>query len=213
MKPFFLDQGVIVAYANAIFEEKEIQEIIDKHAENAQKFVEKNKGNLITCQYITKADLPRFLKRRSFLVKELYKKLNNPSYEICSKELWKQDLQWAKKLIWLKDVLGENTINIALFTIEMNFSRRVELMLSTMISKIVIPVEEIDKELAMHLRTYIKNFSDSMVIASAMQYNVQEEIVAVTTDKEWENANLVFVNPGVEKKYKELEIRFLWDVA
>lgn len=238
MESLFLDQGVIIGYASYVQETLETQNYLDIFSLAAVKFFQLNKlKKFVTCFYITEHDLPKFLKRRKIAIEELRKKLQQEDYEIGSSEnardlLWPQDIAWIKKIYILRNFFPEKQLLELILRIESLFGARIDYLLSRIVSEVVLPVTEIDIELRSHLHTYIGNFSDCNVIASAIQYNTQlssqkreeerqetdkkrqesmEEkqqnitrTVVVTTDKkDWQDVDkFLGMNIELEKKYK-----------
>lgn len=203
MKEYFLDQSIIIGYAYFISTESEaIQKIIEKFGKLCVELIENNKKeDFITCFYIAEGDLPKFKIRRRVVLEEIKKKIQNPSYEIGSSEeaikyLYKRDINNAKRIFSLLGIMPERELTGLLIKIEAVFSIRVDYLFKNIISKIVVPVENIDKKLVDILQEFIHDFSDCNVFASCLQYTTESEsiiqtnkIIFVTSDKEHFNEN------------------------
>lgn len=225
MTEYFLDQSIIVGYVGFIFNEKEtIIKVIEKFSEVCVKFIENNKKeDFITCFYIVEKDLTKFKKRRKIVLEEIKKKLQNPEYEIGSSEeaiknLYKNDINKAKKIFSLLSLISEKELMNLLIKIEAVFSIRMDYLFKNIINKIVVPLTAIDKRLVSILQEFIDNFSDCNVFASVLQYATEantiitkKTIVFVTLDREHFNENnMAFIKQDLRlKNYNFPEISVL----
>lgn len=225
MTEYFLDQSIIVGYASFIFNEEEtIIRAIEKFGEVCVEFIENNKKeDFITCFYIVEQDLTKFKKRRKIVLEEIKKKLQNPEYEIGSSEeaiknLYKNDINKAKKIFSLLSIISEKELMNLLIKIEAVFSIRMDYLFKNIINRIVVPLKEIDKKLVSILREFIDNFSDCNVFASVLQYATEantiitrKTIVFVTLDREHFNENNIsFIKQDMRlKNYSFPEISIL----
>lgn len=224
MKNFFLDQSVIVGYASFIFNEPEtIIKAIERFGKTCTDFIESNKKEqFVTCFYIIENDLPKFKNRRKIALQEIRKKLHDPSYEIGSSEmatkyLYKRDINWANRIFSLLGILSPKQLFQLLIKIDAVFSIRIDYLIGNIIDKIVIPIEEINKELGNILREFIDDYSDCNVFASVLQYTTESESILetkkfffLTLDKEHFNENNIsFIEqePRLKNyKFPEMEI-------
>lgn len=229
MKNFFLDQSIIVGYASFIFNEPEaIIKAIERFGKICVDFIESNKKEqFITCFYIIENDLPKFKNRRKIVLQEIRKKIQNPNYEIGSSELakkylYKRDINWAKRIFSLLRILTPKQLFNLLIKIDAVFSIRIEYLIKNVIDKIVVPIEEINKELVNILREFIDDYSDCNILASVLQYTtdqsksilktkIERKIIFITLDKEHFNENnIAFIKEDQRlKNHKFPEVRVL----
>jgi len=227
MTECFLDQSIIVGYASFIFNEPEtIIKTIEKFGKICVEFIEKNRKDFIACFYIVEKDLPKFKIRRKIILEEIRKKLRNPGYEIGSSEeaiktLYKTDINKANKIFSLLTIISEKELVNLLIKIESVFSIRLDYILKSVISKIVIPVESIDKKLVSILNEFIDNYSDCNVFSSCLQYTTETsrpriitdiiKVIFVTLDKEHFNENnITFIKQDLRlKSWKFPEVGIL----
>lgn len=225
MNSYFLDQGIIVGYASFIFNESEaIIKAVESFSKICVEFIEKNnREEFITCFYIVENDLPKFKNRRGIVLQEIRKKMQNPNYEIGSSDLakkclYKRDINWANRIFSLLRVISQKQLLNLLIRIDAVFSIRAEYLIKNIISKIVIPIEEINKELVNVLREFIDDYSDCNIFASVLQYATEsksiieaKKIIFATLDKEHFNENnTAFIKGGPKlKNYEFPEVKIL----
>lgn len=213
MTSFFLDMGLIVGYASYM----ENSPSTDIYAKPSLKFVEKfEKDEFVTCHHIVDNDLPKFQKRRQVLRDEIRKKLRNPKYKIDSDELYPRDIERAESICKLKDKLpgGEAEVFQLITEIDETFDARIVYFLNNKISKVVIPISQIDKKLRSHFFTFTQNWSDSNIIASAVQYNTENPIHVVTTDKKdfWKLEEWLGMDIIISEKYSVPEVSYIMNL-
>ncbi len=181
-KTYFLDMGVIIGYLVFVDATPEI----DAFAAESIKFLEQNKDNsIVTCWSITGNDLPKFLKRWKMMTNEIRKKLRDPNYEISQADLLPQDIKRAERIYSMAKTIGKEKLHQHLIKIETTIEIRLDYLKNNIINEVVIPESEIDEDLRSHFQAVTKNYSDSKVIASAIQYNTSKNnnTTIVTTDR------------------------------
>ena len=233
MNEYFLDQGVIIGYADSIFDSnkqnkqeagKELVGKIDIFAEASVKFIEtKEEKTFSTCFYIVKHDLPKFLARRALIIEEIRRKIKDSDYgigssEIAKKYLYPRDIAWANKIFLIKDLLKgkEKELSSFLLEIETVFKRRIAFFINKILNKVVIPIKDIERDLMWHFHSFINNYSDCNVIASAVQCNTNLfRILVITTDKkDWQNIKeCLDTNLTLSQKYKAPKWLYLLDAV
>ena len=92
--------------------------------------------------------------------------------------------------------------------------QRINYFLKNLIDKEVVPIKEIDWDLKSAIFIFTNNMSDSMTMASGIQYNQKENIILLTGDKhDWNEYNIKWVldsEPHLAKKYAKIpEIRYI----
>ncbi|MDP3027179.1 MAG: hypothetical protein Q8N63_05700 [Nanoarchaeota archaeon] len=207
---WFLDMCIIIFYA----------EVGGKYYQKTETFVKNKKDKrFFVCFYITKENMPRWIKRQKIILRLLKKKLDNFSFEIEEdsqhKELYPKDVVKLKKFI-MKVSSSKNLIE-EYQIIRRNqeiMLRRVDFFMKNIIDKEVIPIKEIDFELKSTLFTFLQNHSDAMTLASGIQCHQQEELKILTGDKnDWNKNNLEWTfssRPDLAKKYSKIpEIKYI----
>ena len=181
-KTYFLDMGVIVGYL--VFTDSKPE--LDVFAAESTKFINKNKNMpIVTCCSIMVVDLPKFMGRWNVMSKEIRKKLRDSTYQISQSNLLPRDVKRAEKIYSLAKKIGKEKLNQKLVELEVIIEiRRDSLLTNNIINEVVIPVDEIDSELQSHFQAVTGNYSDSRVIASAIQYTtkINKNTIVVTTD-------------------------------
>ena len=96
-----------------------------------------------------------------------------------------------------------------------NFDARIRFFLDNKITKVVIPLSDIDAELRSHFFTFVRNWSDSNIIASAVQYNTGSTINVVTTDKKdfWKLKEWLDTDLHLSEKYSVPPISYIKDLV
>jgi len=209
---WFLDMCIVIFYA----------EVGGEHYQKTETFVRNKKDNkFLICYYISKENMPKWIKRQKIILNLLKKKIDNPPFEIEKdpqyRELYPKDAVKLKKIIMRislsKESLGEYKL------IRRNqeiMLRRIDFFINKLIDKEVIPVNEVDFELKSTLFTFLKNHSDAITLASGIQHHQQEEITILTGDKQdWNKNNLEWTfnsRPDLAKKYSKIpEIIYIQD--
>ena len=208
---WFLDMCIIIFYAS---DTKDIKSI------KAKEFAENKKDKkFFVCCYITKENMPKWIKRQNMILKAFGKKILDSSYELEKseeyKELFAQDKIILKKFLaqysssenkqeYCKKLRKNNGIMI----------QRINYFLSKLVDKEVIQIKEIDFELKSTLFTFLQNHSDAMTLASGIQHHQQEEIKILTGDKhDWNKNNLEWTfssRRDLAKKYPKMpEIKYI----
>jgi len=134
--------------------------------------------------------LPKFMKRWKLMSIEIRKKIRDFDYKISDTNLLPQDIKRAKNILKLENKLGKERLNQILISIETTLEIRLDYLKDNVIKDVVIPEKEIDSELKSHFQAVTRNYSDSKVIASAIQYTTtkNKNTVLVTTDyKDFKN--------------------------
>ncbi|MFH1224869.1 MAG: hypothetical protein V1676_03620 [Candidatus Diapherotrites archaeon] len=139
---------------------------------------------MVSCFSITAHEMPKFIKRWKTMSAEIRKKLGNADYEIKKVgNLYDRDVGRANKIYSLRGRLGEEELNKVLLNLETIAEMRFEYLRDNMLTEIVIPLDEIDEDLRSHFQAKTGNYSDSRVIASAIQYATKyRDTILVTTD-------------------------------
>lgn len=244
MNEYFLDQGIIIGYASSLSDKEEtgkgeesgrtaserITSEIDHFAKASVMFIEakeKKEGReertFSTCFYIIKHDLPKFLARRTMLIEEVRRKIKDSSYDLGSSEtakrhLYPRDISLATKIFLIKNSLkGKETELLGLLiTLETVFEERLSFFINKILNKVVIPIEDIDRDLMWHFHSFIDNVSDCNIMASAVQYNTNLfRITVITTDKkDWQEAEgCLDTNLNLQEKYKMPRWLYLLDAV
>jgi hypothetical protein len=204
----FLDTCFIIGYANAG---------IASDYEKYEVYAKDKKDNFYVCYFVLEKEIPRLIKRYSEMFKEL--KSSKPDFKklLQDKKIRDRELQLANKLLVLKELKASKGEDLLPFInkLEEVLYVRIDFFLTNLINKKVIPLSEIDKELASAILTWTQNFSDSNIIASGVQFHnkEEEEIVLVTSDRnDWTKEHLedsITLHPTLRLKYKKLpEIKY-----
>jgi len=177
---YFLDMGVIIGYLVHVSGNTQI----DDFSTASFKFFKKNKNcSIVSCCAIIKKEVPKFLRRWKEMSSEIRKKLNDETYEIKGKNLYERDIKRAKKIYSLKNKISKEDLNLLLINLETTIEIRFDELKNNLLSDVVIEESEIDEELRSHFQAVTGNYSDSKVIASAIQYTTKTPgTTLVTTD-------------------------------
>jgi len=198
----FLDTSIIIGYA---YDEKKF--II---------FVNNKKGEFVISYYSLEKEILSIKKRLKLIINEIKKQTPDLKKLLENKEIYKQDLFRAEKLLAIKEILLKRGLdsNKELDKIQEVFEIRIDFFIQKLIDKKAVPIKEINFELKSSLFTYIQNHSDANVLASGIQYHQENEIVLITSDKhDWTKENLGWALPEhsqLRKKYPHLpEIEYI----
>jgi len=198
----FLDTSIIIGYAHN--EEKFVF------------FVKNKKEEFIVCYFVLDKDIPSLIKRMRIIINEVKKQAPNFKKLLENKDIYKQDLFRAEKLLAIKEILVKKgfDVNKGLDKIQEIFEFRIDFFVQNLINKKVIAIKEINFELKSSLFTYTKNHSDANILASGIQYHQEKEIVLVTSDRQdWTKDNLEWALPefsDLRKKYPRIpEIEYV----
>ncbi len=209
---WFIDMCILIFYA----------EVGGKNYHKSVTFVkEKNNHQFLICFYISKENMPKWMKRQRAILKIAGNKISNSNYEIEKSEnfneLFPQDKIKLMKLLSTSSSVKDRTS----FIINMKRNQdimfqRINFFLLKLIDKEVIPINEIDSDLRSVIFTFLNNHSDSMTLASAMQHHQKEDIEIITGDKnDWNKENIQWVydsRPDLLKKYpKTPKIKYIQD--
>jgi hypothetical protein len=208
---FFIDMCIIIFYSD----------ITSKEYEGVLKLINKRGGDkIILCYYISNENLPKWINRQKIILREVIRKMNRSDYEIGSSDeaklfLFRNDIFRAKKLFMLS--LSNKKENFYKLLIENQtiMFQRISFFLRKIIDKKVIPIDAIESELKSAIFGILNNHSDSMTLASGIQYHNQEEKVTFLTGdkKDWTKENLELALPefsSLRKKYPNLpEIKYI----
>lgn len=208
---WFLDMCIIIFYAS---DTKDIKSI------NAKKFVKNKKDKrFFVCCYITKENMPKWIKRQGIIIKLVGKKISNPFCELEKSEeyneLYNQDKIILKK--FLAEYSSSENKQEYYKKLRKNYDliiQKINYFLSKLVDKEVISIKDIDFELKSTLFTFLQNHSDAMTLASGIQYHQQEELKILTGDKhDWNKNNLEWTfdsRPDLAKKYSKVpEINYI----
>lgn len=207
---WFLDMCILIFYA----------EVGGKNYQKSVAFVKrKDKDNFIICNYISKENMPKWIKRQRAILKLVGNKISNDSYHMESSEEY--DLLFPKDRIKLMKLLSISSSvkdkKKYLENIRKNqdiMIQRINYFLLKIIDKEVVPIKEIDSDLSSTLFTFLSNHSDSMTLSSGIQYHQEESVQIITGDKhDWNKANIQWVHdsrPDLAKKYPKIpEIKYI----
>ncbi len=202
---WFLDMCIIIFYASDTKGAKSIK---------SKDFVNNKKDKkFFVCCYITKENMPKWIRRQHAILKIIGRKLKNPSCEIEKIEeynlLFRQDIIILKKLLAQASCLENRQGYYEKLKKNHNLMiQRINYFLLKLIDKEVVPIKEINFELKSTLFTFLQNHSDAMTLASGIQYAQEEkekELKILTGDKhDWNKNNLKWVfssRPDLAKKY------------
>lgn len=192
----FLDTSIIIGYAHS--EEKFVF------------FVKNKKEEFIVCYFVLDRDLPSLIKRMRTIIDEVKKQAPNFKKLLEYKDIYKQDLFRAEKLLAIKEILLQKGLdsNRELDKIQEIFEFRIDFFVQNLINKKVVTIKEINFELKSSLFTYTKNHSDANILASGIQYHQENEIILATSDRrDWTKENLEWALPEcseLRKKYPKM---------
>ncbi len=201
---WFLDMCILIFYA----------EVGGKNYEKTARFVkEKKDKQFLLCFYITKENMPKWIKRQKIILKLIGKRIEDPSYEIEKaeeyKDLFPRDIIELRKLSI--QCLSSSTKEEYYEKLKKNQNImliRINYFLSKLIDREVIPIKEVKFELKSALFTFLQNHSDAMILASGIQYAQEEELKILTGDKhDWNKNNLEWTfdsKPDLAKKYSKI---------
>lgn len=209
---WFLDMCILIYYSS---EDKSLfaiktAEFISKH----------DKEKYLVCYYITKENLPKWIRRQKIIVKEVIRKTKDIDYIIGSSEesslLYPKDKQKVEKLISLYKLATDKTLFVSKIQESQKTQELKILQFIEAYAKKVIPIPEIDFELKSSLFTFLNNDSDSKTLASGIQQHNKEEVVILTADKiHWTKENIGWAfdsKPPLAKKYPKIpEIKYIQD--
>ncbi len=209
---WFIDMCILIFYA----------EVGGKNYQKAAKFVEEKKDSkFFVCFYISKDNMPKWIKRQKIIINLIGNKIKNPIYDFEKSneysELFSKDIIELKKL--LMQCLSSKNKESYYEKLSQNKNimlRRIEHFLKNLIDREVVPINEIDTELKSTLFTFLNNHSDSMTLASAVQYHQKEEVDIFTGDKkDWNKENIQWVydsKPEFAKIYPKVpKIKYIQD--
>ena len=185
----FLDTSIIIGYAND--EEKFVL------------FAKNKKEEFIICYYTLEREIPSIKKRLKLIIDEIKKQSPSIRKLIENKDIYKQDLFRAEKLLALKESLTKKGLdsNKYLDKIQELFELRMDFFVQNLIHK-------------SSLFTYTNNHSDANILASGIQYHQENNVILVTSDKkDWTKENLEWALPEfseLRKKYQKIpEIEYV----
>jgi len=202
---WFLDMCIIIFYASNTKDIKSVKSI---------EFVKNKKDNrFLVCFYITKENMPKWIKRQNVILKIVGIKVLNPSIELEKieeyQELFPQDIIILKKrLAQYSSSENKQEYYQKLRKNHNLLIQRINYFLSKLIDKEVVPIKEIKFELKSALFTFLENHSDAMTLASGIQYAQEEELKILTGDKhDWNKNNLEWTfssRPDLAKKFAKI---------
>lgn len=213
---WFLDMCIILHY----IKEGDNQSLIRKTV----LFVnQKNQDKFFLCCYIKEENLPKWLKRRRIIFREVLRQIRSISYIPYSDEecnlLWGNDKNQVLKLMAIANNLKDKTEIISNFeNAYQEIQRRISEFLKKYIDEYVIPIKNIDSDLKRSLLDYLdENHSDAYTLASGIQQHNEEELVLITSDvTHWKKRALEEAVPEhseLRKKYPKLpEIKHIQDM-
>src|SRR3989344_1442708 len=210
---WFLDMCILIFYAEA-------------GGQNYKKsvvFVQEKKDNkFIICSYISKENMPKWIKRQKIILKLAGNKVANMTYDLENSEeygeLLSQDKIKLKKLLAICASAQDKKSYVEKIRKNQDVMlQRINYFLLKLIDKEVISVKDIDSELKGTLFNFLNNHSDAMTLASGIQHHQIETMLIITGDKkDWNKNNLQWVydsRPDLAKKYAKIpEIRYIQDI-
>ncbi len=188
MKTFFLDTNIIFAYClfKRSFPEG-INLAIDPNILPAKEFIEEEtEKNLCTCHFIKNKELPNLEKRRFIMIREIMKKLKDPSSQL---EVNKQDQNWCLKIFNLQNFFGKEKLIEELLYWEIEIQTRHDIFIKKL--DIVIPEDQIDEKLREIVEKTIDNRNDSIILTCAIQHNKVQKLTFTTADKDHFQKNTI----------------------
>lgn len=187
---WFIDMCILIFYA----------EVGGKNYQKAETFVkDKKDNNFFVCFYISKDNLPKWIKRQRLILKLASNKISNPNHDLEKaddfNDLYPQDKIKLMKLISASSSVKDKPIYIENVRRNQDLMlQRINFFLLKLIDKEVVPINEIDIELKSTLFTFLNNHSDSMTLASGIQYHQKDEVDIFTGDKkDWNKENIQWV--------------------
>lgn len=206
-KNSFLDTNVIINYAN--YQKGKSDEIINK----CYLYISNKEGKFIVCFAVIR-ELFNVMTKISIIHKEVLKKIEDGAYILSnSKYLSKRDIPFAEKLYLSHKEVKKDKLN-EIFAAERDFFEiEIEKFLKNNIDFKAIPIEQIKIELVNAVRDIIENYADCQIIASALQYQKEQEdiFLFVTADSKDLNPNNYeyLKDYGILKNYKFPELHNL----
>jgi hypothetical protein len=209
---YFLDMCIIIFYASDTNDVKSIKAI---------KFVNNKKTDkFLLCYYVTRENMPKWIKRQNIILKIVGTKILNPSFEVEKMEGYEE--LFSQDIILLKKRLAQysSSDNKPEYYLKLRKNhdliiQKINYFITKLIDKEVI--EKADPELKSALFTFIQNNSDAITLASAIQYNKEETLTIITGDKkDWNRSNIDWAfnsKPELVKKYPKIpEIKYIQDI-
>jgi len=211
---WFLDMCILIFYA----------EVGGQNHQKSVTFVQEKKDNkFIICSYISKENMPKWIKRQKLILKLAGNKVSNAAYDLERSEeygeLLSQDRIKLKKLLAICASAQDRKKYVEKIRKNQDVMlQRINYFLLKLIDKEVIPIKDINSELKGNLFTFLNNHSDAMTLASGIQYHQTEAVLIMTGDKkDWNKNNLQWVydsRPDLAKKYDKIpEIRYIQDIS
>lgn len=209
---WFLDMCIVIFYASNTDDIKSVKSC---------EFVKnKNNNKFLLCFYITKENMPKWIRRQNLILKIIGTKILDPSAELEKiegyQDLFSQDIMILKKRL-AQYSSSENKQNYYQ-KLRKNHDlliQGIKYFLTKLIDKEV--VEKVDFELKSALFTFMQNHSDAITLASGIQHCNEEELTIITGDKkDWNMNNIEWAfssNPNLHKRYENIpEIKYIQDL-
>lgn len=207
---WFLDTCIILFYAQG---KRESSQRVTKTLQ----FVHNKKGKFLFCYY-AEYELQKRLEKDRTIIREIQKKLTNPSHEMSTtkkEHAWsKRDKSKAERLYYLARTQKDQTQFMQkLQEIQTAKEEKVSYFLAHLIDKKVIKITEIDQELRSSIQDWIENFADAHIITSGIQYHQKEETILLTGDQtDWRPDLIQYAlnKQSLKEKYKKIpQIKYI----
>lgn len=206
MMDSFFDTNVVINYASFS------KHVFYRINQLCHDYILSKKGRYILCHYV-REEIDNRIKKRKIIHQEAIRKLKDRDYEIGSssigKSLSERDIINAKKLYGVHSSKTANEVSAILLSERIEFEKKIEFFLKTLVDEVTLKKEEIDRSLVNLLYGIIEEYADCRVLASALQIQKDRAIFfLVTADKEHFNPNyynFIKTDPRMEKlKFPEL---------
>lgn len=201
-KDSFLDTNVIFSYSNYIPEQS--KEIIKR----CYFYIFNKKGRFLVCGAVLE-ELFSIIIKRARIHKAVIKKIEDENFSF-ENSILKRDIPFAKQLYEKLKSQDHKKISAELAR-ERDLSEIViQRFLNTMIDERIIPIEQIDNELVNKIFVIIPNHADSKILASAIQFQKEKEILLfVTADgKDLDPNGYEFLKEQFEINYSKEKYKF-----
>ncbi len=207
---WFLDMCILIFYA----------EVGGKNYQKSAYFVqEKNNNRFIICSYISKENMPKWIKRQEIILKLAGNKILDSSYDFEKSEGYEKLISQDKIKLMKFISIGSSASDKKKYVEKIRRNQdimlqRIHYFLQKLIDQEVVSIKEIDFDLRSTLFTFLNNHSDAMTLASGIQHHQKEELIIMTGDKhDWNKNNLEWVygsRPDLLKKYPNVpEIKYI----
>lgn len=203
-KDSFLDTNVIIYYIN--YQKESSTDPISR----SYFYISNKKGKFIICHAVIR-ELYNVMSKFAALHKEVLKKVEDSSYNLEeSKSISKRDLLFAQKTYFSYKDCSIKELKELFASQRDIFEIGIEQFLKNKADSQVMPMEQINLELVNKIRNIISNYADCQILASALQYQKDNEIfLFVTADGEHLDPNgYDFLKEHLEINYSKERYQF-----